>query len=56
MELHRGVVPWRPHREAEGETNGDVASLPINCDQKGTTSVSKLLASASGTKVMRKAC
>ena len=44
MELQRGVVPRCPPCEAEGETNGDVAPLPINCDQKGTTLVSKLLA------------
>ena len=56
MELQRVDVPLSPPCEVGGETNGDVASLPINCDQKGTTSVSKLLASASRTKVIRKAC
>ena len=33
-----------------------MASLPVRCDQNATFSVLKLLASASGTKVMGRAC
>ena len=57
VSFFRGAHAHAAHAERQvNNGNGDEASLPIGCDQKAATSVSKLLASASGTKVMRKAC